>query len=117
MGARHFTELEAWQLAAQLSDRVVALSATPALKADLEFRDQMRNAAESAPRLIAEGFGRWSHRDFARYLVMARSELMELQSDLLALGRRRTITQELATELYELSEHTLKKVNALRASL
>ena len=63
----------------------------PVLQGDLNFRDQLRDAAEAAPRLIAEGFGRWSRREFARYLVMARAELMEVRSDLLALQRRRTL--------------------------
>jgi len=117
MGAKHFTELRAWQLAAELSDKVVAVCATDPLQKDFEFRNQLRDAAEAAPRLIAEGFGRWSHRDFARYLVMARSELMELQSDVLALGRRNTIPQTTADDLYALAEQAIKTVNALRTSL
>ena len=91
MGAKHFSELRAWQLAAELSDRVTALCGTRPLQADLEFRKQLRDAAEAAPRLIAEGFGRWGHRDFARYLVMARSELMEVESNLLELTRRNSV--------------------------
>jgi four helix bundle protein len=87
------------------------------LRADRTFCDQLRNAAEAAPRLIAEGFGRWSHRDFARYLVMTRAELMEVRSDLLALQRRRILPGELATELLELTEHATKTVNRLRSSL
>ena len=80
MGARRFDDLRAWQLAAELSDKVVALCATKALQTDVKFRYQLQDAAEAAPRLIAEGFGRWSPRDFARYLVMARSEVMEVIS-------------------------------------
>jgi len=88
MGARRFDDLRAWQLAAELSDKVVALCATKALQTDVKFRYQLQDAAEAAPRLIAEGFGRWSPRDFARYLVMARSEVMEVISDLMALRCR-----------------------------
>ena len=117
MGAKTFEELRAWQLAAELSDRIVAVCAMSALQADRTFCDQLRNAAEAAPRLIAEGFGRWSHRDFARYLVMTRAELMEVRSDLLALQRRRILSGELATELLELTEHATKTVNRLRSSL
>jgi four helix bundle protein len=117
MGAKTFEELRAWQLAAELSDRVVAVCATPALQGDLAFRDQLRNAAEAAPRLIAEGFGRWSHREFARYLVMTRAELMEVRSDLLALQRRRLLPADLVTELLGLTEHATRTVNRLRSSL
>ncbi len=117
MGAKTFEELRAWQLAAKLSDEIVAVCATPALQRDLDFRNQLREAAEAAPRLIAEGFGRWSHREFARYLRMARAELMELRSDLLALQRRRTIPSDLVTELLKLTEQTTKTVSRLRSSL
>jgi four helix bundle protein len=117
MGAKTFEELRAWQLAAALSDRIVEICATPALQGDLSFRDQLRDAAEAAPRLIAEGFGRWSRREFARYLVMARAELMEVRSDLLALQRRRTLRGTVSDELLELTDHTLRTVTRLRSSL
>jgi four helix bundle protein len=73
--------------------------------------------AKTFEELIAEGFGRWSHREFARYLVMTRAELMEVRSDLLALQRRRILSGGLATELLELTEHATKTVNRLRSSL
>ena len=117
MGAQTFEELRAWQLSAELSDRIVAVCATPALQGDLTFRDQLRDAAEAAPRLIAEGFGRWSRREFARYLVMARSELMEVRSDLLARQRRRTLPGDLVADLLERTEHATRTVNRLRSSL
>jgi four helix bundle protein len=117
MGAKTFEELRAWQLAATLSDRVIAICATGALRADLDFRDQFREAAESAPRLIAEGFGRWGHREFSRYLVMARAEVMEVKSDLLALQRRRTVDASVLSELLQLSDDTIKTINRLRSSL
>ena len=117
MGAKTFEELRAWQYAAQLSDRIVALCVhTPALRHG-RFRDQMVDAAEAAPRLIAEGFGRWSHREFARYLTMAQSEVMELRSDLLALQRRQTIEAELAADLLDLAEQVAKTIAKLRSSL
>jgi four helix bundle protein len=117
MGAKTFEELRAWQHAAELSDRIVAICATPALQQNVKFRDQLLDAAESAPRLIAEGFARWSHREFARYLRMAHGEVQEVRSDLLALRRRGTIRTELATELLVLAEETAKKINRLRSSL
>jgi four helix bundle protein len=56
--------------------------------ADLEFRDQIRRAADSAPSLIAEGFLRFTTGEFVRYLRMARGELGEVQS-LLERARRK----------------------------
>jgi four helix bundle protein len=117
MGVKRFEELRAWQLAAELSDKVVALCATKPLQADLGFCHQLQDAAEAAPRLVAEGFGRWGHREFARYLVMARSEVMEVTSDLLALRRRKAVDVTAADDLIELAERTIKTINRLRSSL
>ena len=52
-----------------------------------DFRNQLRKAACAAPRLVAEGFGRFGNKEFRRYLSMARAELMEVQSDLIDLER------------------------------
>jgi four helix bundle protein len=117
MGAKTFDELRAWQLAADLSDRVVAVCAMELLQQDVGFRDQLRRAADGIPRLIAEGFGRWSHREFARYLVMARAELMEVRSDLLALQRRRLLPADVVDDLLERTDHTVRTINRLRSSL
>ena len=117
MGAKTFEELRAWQCATELSDRVVAICETPALQRDFTFRNQLRDAAQSAARLIAEGFGRWGHREFAHYLSMARSEIFELRTDLLALQRRETLPAEVVADLLTLSELTARTIGRLRSSL
>jgi four helix bundle protein len=79
MGVRRFQDLAAWQRCAELS---VAVSALTAGLANATFRDQLRDSADSAPALIAEGFKRFTSREFVRYLRMACGELGEVQSDL-----------------------------------
>jgi four helix bundle protein len=81
-GARHFRELQCWQLSNELKLGVYRLSDQPQVKGDGRFYDQIRDAAASAPRNIAEGFGRRSHADFARFLDVARGSLAELQNHL-----------------------------------
>jgi four helix bundle protein len=117
VGAKTFEELFAWQCCSELRNKVVAVCATPALQKDLEFRDQLRNAACGAPRLIAEGFGRFGHKEFRRYLSMARAELMEVQNDLNDLEARHLVTGECITDLKRLVDRALKITTLLRSSL
>jgi four helix bundle protein len=77
--AKRFEELAAWRFCTELCERVDAL--TEGVK-DQEFRAQIRDAAESAPALIAEGFVRFTTGEMIRYLRMARAELAEVQNDI-----------------------------------
>src|SRR6266545_7313275 len=81
-GAKSYTELDAWRLANDLKLGVYALIRSAEVQRDFEFRDQIRNAAASAPRNIAEGFGRYVPRDFAQYLRIANGSLMETANHL-----------------------------------
>jgi four helix bundle protein len=78
-GARHFTELIVWQLADQHRVEVFSLSERTSLRTDYKLRGQIDDAADSVCRNIAEGFGSESHREFARFLRIARRSLNEVQ--------------------------------------
>jgi four helix bundle protein len=81
-GARHFRELDCWQLANDLKLKVYAVSERPAIKRDFKYYEQIRDSAASGPRNIAEGFARRTHADFARVLDVARASLTECQNHL-----------------------------------
>ena len=81
-GARHFRELVCWQLAQELKIELYRFLEGPQVKKDFKYYDQVRDAAASAPRNIAEGFGRRTHAEFARYLDIARGSLAECQNHL-----------------------------------
>ena len=87
------------------------------LQRDRDLCDQLRRAARAAPRLVAEGFGRFGNKEFRRYLSMARAELMEVQNDLIDLERQHLTTQESVTELKALADCALKITTRLRSSL
>jgi four helix bundle protein len=82
MAARSFQDLEVWKLSNDLKIEVYALLRNPVVQRDEEFRGQMRNAAASAPRNIAEGFGRYLPREFSHYLRIANGSLMETSNHL-----------------------------------
>jgi len=75
------------------------------------------DAVQSAPRLIAEGFGRWGHREFAHYLSMARSEIFEVRNDCWRCKRGARCRPNSSTDLLELAERTARTIARLRSSL
>ena len=74
--------LIAWQLCEELGDLVVALIATGPAAKDFQFRDQIRRSATGPGPNIAEGFGRKSPKEFARFLGIALASLMETRTHL-----------------------------------
>jgi four helix bundle protein len=82
MGARRFSDLICWQLARDLPREVFRLTSKPAFDHDFKFRDQLRDAASSSRRNIAEGFGRASHREFARFLNVSVGSMNEVEDGL-----------------------------------
>lgn len=81
-GAKHFTELVAWQLARELRRAVYALLKRPAVRGDFDFISQLRGSARGPARNIAEGFGRFRPRDFSRFLQIASASLDETENHL-----------------------------------
>jgi four helix bundle protein len=82
VGARSFSDLDIWQLSNELKLGVYELLRKPAVQRDLDFRDQLQDSARSAPRNIAEGFGRYLPREFSQYLRVANGSLMETSNHL-----------------------------------
>jgi four helix bundle protein len=77
---RSYKDLRAWQEAFALHLDVRRL--TRLLAPDhASLGEQMRRASRGVHSAIAEGHGRPSDEDFARYLVMARGSLHEVEAD------------------------------------
>jgi four helix bundle protein len=71
VGAKDFTELVAWQRADELRQLVHELTGSGAASRDFKFAAQIRDAADGTTRNIAEGFGRYGHKEFARFVNIA----------------------------------------------
>ena len=82
-GWKDFREIVAWQRAHKVKVRIYALLERPEIKRDFEFRDQLRDAARSAPANIAEGFGRFGNKEFARFCRIARGSEEEVLNHLI----------------------------------
>jgi four helix bundle protein len=57
---------------------VIQLTERDGIRSDGDFCGQARRAANSACRNLAEGFWRYSHREFAHFVNIARGSLGEL---------------------------------------
>jgi four helix bundle protein len=77
MPVDRYQDLECWQLANELKLEVYALVNNSSARHDLKFRDQIIDAARSGTRNIAEGFGRYHHPEFARFLGFAKASILE----------------------------------------
>jgi four helix bundle protein len=79
-GVKRFEELFAWQRMHELNMEVWKITNEPPAARDFGFRDQIRDACDSATRNIAEGFGRFNPREFAHFLDISRGSAQEARS-------------------------------------
>jgi four helix bundle protein len=114
MGAKDFTELRAWQLARQLKVEVDrAILAKPAAFTHGKFHEQLSDAVRSAPRNLAEGFGRYTHREFAHFTRIARASIKETQNHILDARDQAIIDEDEFEPLWKLSNEALASTTAL----
>jgi four helix bundle protein len=93
-----FERLRVWQEATQLAREVFRI--VRHLPRDYrEVAEQMRDASRSVYANIAEGSGCPSTRDFLRFLGYSRKSLRELESDVIALRRSRTLSPAVGVAL------------------
>lgn len=111
MGARTYRELKVWQLADRLRRQIIAMTSTEPARSDRTFCDSARDASSSVCRNLAEGFGRFSHRDFANFVRIALGSVGEVQDHLDEALAKQYVGEETFNEVWETAEHT--KASAL----
>jgi four helix bundle protein len=82
-GFRSHRDFAAWQLAYGLRHELMPLLQRILRAKDYPLHKNMREAARSATRNIAEGFGRYKHKDFARFVRIAKASEVEMLDHLL----------------------------------
>ena len=112
-GVRRFSDLRAWQACTAYKRAVYRLCQHEPIASDWKRRGQLEDSVWGPPGHVAEGFGRFSPLDFARFVVMARASLMESQSHLLDFVDRGYITEAQRLELNLLAESALGETTGL----
>jgi four helix bundle protein len=117
-GVRRFEDLVAWQFSTELCGAVLQIIRNGKGVEDQEWCTQIRDAAESAPSLIAEGFVRFTTAEFIRYLRMARGELGEIQNCLHTASREEYFSPDDHERLSNLAGRAMgTTTNLLKAKL
>lgn len=75
-----FEEIEAWQSARCLVRKIYSITNNDKCKTDFRFNDQIRSCSISIMANIAEGFERFSSKEFANFVNIAKSSCGELRS-------------------------------------
>ena len=113
VGVHRFTDLRAWQACNTYKNAVYRLCVQGPLSTDWERRRQLEKAVSGPPAHLAEGFGRFNPADFARFVVLARSSLMESQNHLRDAVDKGYITEDTRLEHEQLAEAALEEVTGL----
>ena len=82
MKTERFEDIEAWQMARELTREVYRLTKKPSFSKDYGLKRQIQSAAGSAMHNIAEGFDAETNPEFIRFLRYAKRSCTEVQSEL-----------------------------------
>ena len=117
MAIRSYRDLTVWQQAMDLVEAVYRLCEELRDAERYGLRSQAQRSAVSIPSNIAEGFGRGSATDYARFIIIARGSLMELETQLALMVRLNLVDREDVLALWDKTQSVGKMLTALRNSL
>jgi four helix bundle protein len=116
-GFQNPEEFDAWQLAWELKERVMAFTAMDPAARDRKFCDEIREAARSASDNISEGFYRFNPPDFANFVRIARGSLGEVRNQLKHARARSYLSDAEFQELSRLCRRAIGASTGLRLYL
>jgi four helix bundle protein len=101
MKIEHFEDIEAWQLARELAQKVYRLTKKPGFANDYGLKRQIQDAAGSSMHTIAEGFDSETNAEFIRFLRYAKRSCTEVQSELYVALDEEYISPKEFKDVYE----------------
>ena len=113
----NFRKLDTWLDGVELADTIYTLTASFPKTEIYGLSSQMQRAAVSVPSNIAEGSGKGSDRDFARFLSISLGSLFELETQIEIAYRRGYISTENYYALRPRIESLQKRIYNLRVHL
>ncbi len=117
MSTKNYRDLIAWQKAMDLVEIIYSLTRGFPKEELYGLTSQMRRSAISIPSNIAEGQGRGSKPDFARFLSIAYASIRELETQLLIAQRLGYLSQERLLPALNLCDEIGRLTTGLRKKL
>ncbi|QHG14955.1 four helix bundle protein [Nostoc sp. ATCC 53789] len=116
-----FEDLKVWQKGIELVKQIYLRTKEGELSRDFGLRDQLRRASVSIPTNIAEGFERYSRKEYLNFLNIAKGSAGEVRSLLrvaLEVGYldQPTYTQ-LSNQAIELSRMLSNQIQSINQSM
>ena len=75
-----FEDLRVWQQGIELVKQIYLITKEGEISRDFGLRDQLRRASVSVPTNVAEGFERYSRKEYVNFLNIAKGSAGEVRS-------------------------------------
>ena len=108
---KSFEELPVWKDARKFANKIYNLTKKFPKEENYGLTSQITRATVSIGSNIAEGFDRYSKKDFIKYLIIARGSISEIQNDLYIALDLKYINQNDFQETYALTKELGKQFN------
>jgi four helix bundle protein len=106
MKIEQFEDIEAWQLARELTRKVYRITKEKGFAKDFELKRQIQAAAGSSMHNIAEGFDSETNAEFIRFLRYAKRSCSEVRSELYVALDEEYISTDEFKDVYEHAQRT-----------
>ena len=98
-----FEDLDIWKLAREQAREIYKLTQLGNFARDFELKDQINASAGSTMDNIAEGFERFTNKEFAQFLVISKGSNGEVRSQLYRAFDKNHISEETLIRRLEFS--------------
>ncbi|MCB1187915.1 four helix bundle protein [bacterium] len=114
---KDFQDLIIWQRSFQLAEEIYCLTELFPKQEIYGMTSQLRRSAVSIPANIAEGYGRFSQKDYARFIGIALGSCTELETLILLSVRVGNTTDERSAKPMALARECKRMLRAIRFKL